>query len=160
MIRLGFSFCSNLRRLSCVTRLVMAGYITLLTGFFAMAGHAATPVIIVQSATSIQNSGLYDHLLPLFKTESDIDVRIVAVGTGQALRNAKKCDAELVIVHSKIDEEKFVTERGGSSKGGARLTPLGEDLIRRYRAHVALVDDQSADILSWMRSVQIDRNDD
>ena len=53
-----------------------------------------------------------------------------------------------------------MTERGGASKGGARLTPLGNDLIRRYRAHVALVDDQSADILSWMRSVQIDHNDD
>ena len=54
----------------------------------------------------------------------------------------------------------FLTERGGSSKGGARLTPLGKDLIRRYRAHVALVDDQSADILLWMRAVQIDHNDD
>ena len=54
----------------------------------------------------------------------------------------------------------FVTERGGSSKGGAKLTPLGEDLIRRYRAHVALVDDQSTDILSWMRAVQIGQNDD
>ena len=54
----------------------------------------------------------------------------------------------------------FVTERGGSSRGGAKLTPLGEDLIRRYRAHVALVDDQSADILSWMRAVQIGQNDD
>ena len=53
----------------------------------------------------------------------------------------------------------FETERGGSNKGGARLTFLGKDLIRRYRAHVALVDDQSADILSWMRAVQIDRND-
>ncbi|MEK9582514.1 MAG: substrate-binding domain-containing protein [Candidatus Puniceispirillum sp.] len=94
----------------------MVGYITLLTGFFAMAGHAAAPVIIVQSATSIQNSGLYDHLLPLFEAENDIDVRIVAVGTGQALRNAKKCDAELVIVHSKIDEEKFVTDGFGSQR--------------------------------------------
>lgn len=54
----------------------------------------------------------------------------------------------------------FLTERGGSSKGGAKLTPLGKDLIRRYRAHVALVDDQSTDILSWMRAVQIDHNDD
>jgi tungstate transport system substrate-binding protein len=43
-------------------------------------------------------------------------VRIVAVGTGQALRNAKKCDAELVIVHSKIDEEKFVTDGFGSQR--------------------------------------------
>ena len=100
MIWHDFSFFSILRRLSCFTRLVMAGYIARFIGCFAMASHAAAPLIIVQSATSIQNSGLYDHLLPLFEVESDINVRIVAVGTGQALRNAKKCDAELVIVHS------------------------------------------------------------
>ena len=116
MIRLSFSFFSNLCRLSCFKRLVIAGYLTLLTGFFAMAGHAATPVIIVQSATSIQNSGFYDHLLPLFEAENNIDVRIVAVGTGQALRNAKKCDAEVVIVHSKVDEEKFVIDGFGSQR--------------------------------------------
>jgi tungstate transport system substrate-binding protein len=116
MIQLGFSFFSILRRLSCFTRLVMAGYIALLTSFFAMTGHAAKPVIIVQSATTIQNSGLYDHLLPLFEAENDINVRIVSVGTGQALRNAKKCDAELVIVHSKIDEEKFVIDGFGSQR--------------------------------------------
>ena len=74
----------------------MAGYIALFNGFFAIASHAATSLIVVQSATSIQNSGLYDHLLPLFEAENDINVRIVAVGTGQALRNAKKCDAEPV----------------------------------------------------------------
>ena len=94
----------------------MAGYIALFCGFFAIASHAAAPVIIVQSATSIQNSGLYDHLLPLFEAENDIIVRIVAVGTGQALRNAKKCDAELVIVHSKIDEEQFVIDGFGSQR--------------------------------------------
>ena len=116
MIWLGFSFFSSLRHLSCFTRLVMAAYIVLFTGFFAITGHGAAPVIIVQSATSIQNSGLYDHLLPLFKAESDINVRIVAVGTGQALRNAKKCDAELVIVHSKIDEEEFVNDGFGSQR--------------------------------------------
>ena len=94
----------------------MAAYIALFTDFFAIAGHAAAPVIIVQSATSIQNSGLYDHLLPLFEAENDVNVRIVAVGTGQALRNAEKCDAELVIVHSKIDEEKFVIDGFGSQR--------------------------------------------
>jgi hypothetical protein len=50
------------------------------------------------------------------RLKTDIDVRIVAVGTGQALRNAKKCDAELVIVHSKIDEEKFVIDGFGSQR--------------------------------------------
>ena len=116
MFLLSFSFVSILRHLSCFMRLVIVGYIALLNGFSAMASHAAAPVIIVQSATSIQNSGLYDHLLPLFEAENDINVRIVSVGTGQALRNAKKCDAELVIVHSKIDEEKFVIDGFGSQR--------------------------------------------
>jgi tungstate transport system substrate-binding protein len=116
MISLGFSFFSSLRHLPRFTRLVIASYIALLTGFFAIASHAATPLIIVQSATSIQNSGLYDHLLPLFEAENNINVRIVAVGTGQALRNAKKCDAEVVIVHSKVDEEKFVIDGFGSQR--------------------------------------------
>lgn len=116
MFLLSFSFISILRHLSCFMRLVIVGYIALFTGFSAMASHAAAPVIIVQSATSIQNSGLYDHLLPLFEAENDINVRIVSVGTGQALRNAKKCDAELVIVHSKIDEEKFVINGFGSQR--------------------------------------------
>ena len=116
MTSLGFSFFSSLRRLTCFARLVVVCYIALFTGFFAIASHAANPFIIVQSATSIQNSGLYDHLLPLFEAEKNINVRIVAVGTGQALRNAKKCDAELVIVHSKIDEEKFVIDGFGSQR--------------------------------------------
>ena len=116
MILRGFSFLSSLRRLPCFTRLVMAGYVALFCGFFAIASHAATPLIVVQSATSIQNSGLYDHLLPLFEAENNINVRIVAVGTGQALRNAKKCDAEVVIVHSKVDEEKFVIDGFGSQR--------------------------------------------
>lgn len=52
-------------------------------------------------------------------------------------------------------EPLFVTKRGGSNRGGAKLTPLGKDLIRRYRSHVNLVDKQSTEILAWMRSVQI-----
>ena len=53
-------------------------------------------------------------------------------------------------------EPLFVTKRGGSNRGGAKLTPLGKDLIRRYRSHVNLVDKQSTEILTWMRSVQIE----
>ena len=53
-------------------------------------------------------------------------------------------------------EPLFVTERGGSHRGGTTLTPLGQDLIRRYRSHVDLVDKHSAGILAWMRSVQIE----
>ena len=53
----------------------------------------------------------------------------------------------------------FVTARGGPKKGRAKLTVLGEDLIRRYRSHANLVDKQSSEILAWMRSVQIERHE-
>jgi tungstate transport system substrate-binding protein len=69
--------------------------------------------IIVQSTTSTQNSGLFDHILPLFQKKTGIEVRVVAVGTGQALKNAKNGDGDVVFVHSKPDEEKFVAEGWG-----------------------------------------------
>jgi tungstate transport system substrate-binding protein len=69
--------------------------------------------IIVQSTTSTQNSGLFEHILPLFTKKTGIDVRVVAVGTGQALKNAENGDGDVVLVHSKPDEEKFVAEGWG-----------------------------------------------
>ena len=64
--------------------------------------------IILQSTTSTQNSGLYDYILPKFTKKHDIDVRVVAVGTGQAIKNAQNCDGDVLIVHSKDSEENFV----------------------------------------------------
>ena len=69
--------------------------------------------IIVQSTTSTQNSGLFEHILPMFTEKTGIDVRVVAVGTGQALKNAANGDGDVVLVHSKPDEEKFVAEGWG-----------------------------------------------
>jgi tungstate transport system substrate-binding protein len=69
--------------------------------------------IIVQSTTSTQNSGLFDHILPKFTEKTGIDVRVVAVGTGQALKNGRNGDGDVVLVHSKPDEEKFVAEGWG-----------------------------------------------
>jgi len=69
--------------------------------------------IIVQSTTSTQNSGLFDHILPTFTKKTGIEVRVVAVGTGQALKNARNGDGDVVLVHSKPDEEKFVAEGWG-----------------------------------------------
>ena len=66
--------------------------------------------IVVQSTTSTQNSGLFDYLLPIFTAETGIEVRVVAVGTGQAIRNAGNGDGDVLLVHSKADEEKFVAE--------------------------------------------------
>jgi tungstate transport system substrate-binding protein len=69
--------------------------------------------IIVQSTTSTQNSGLYDYLLPLFKEDSGVTVNVVAVGTGQAIKNARNCDGDVLLVHAKPAEEKFVAEGFG-----------------------------------------------
>jgi len=75
--------------------------------------HADDKFIIVQSTTSTQNSGLFDHILPIFKKRSGIEVRVVAVGTGHALKNATNGDGDVVLVHSKPDEQKFVAEGWG-----------------------------------------------
>ena len=69
--------------------------------------------ILVQSTTSTQNSGLLDHILPKFTRRTGIEVRVVAVGTGQALKNARNGDADVVLVHSREDEERFVSEGWG-----------------------------------------------
>jgi len=69
--------------------------------------------ILVQSTTSTQNSGLFDHILPKFTQITGIEVRVVAVGTGQALKNARNGDGDVVLVHSKADEEKFVADGWG-----------------------------------------------
>jgi tungstate transport system substrate-binding protein len=76
-------------------------------------GQAADKFIIVQSTTSTQNSGLFEHILPMFTAKTGIEVRVVAVGTGQALKNAEKGDGDVVLVHSKPDEEKFVADGWG-----------------------------------------------
>jgi len=66
--------------------------------------------IVMASTTSTEQSGLFGHLLPAFKQTSGIDVRVVAVGTGQALDTGRRGDADLVFVHDTAAEEKFVAE--------------------------------------------------
>jgi len=79
----------------------------------ASAALAADKSIIVQSTTSTQNSGLFDYLLPLFTAKSGITVNVVAVGTGQAIKNAMNGDGDVLMVHAKPDEEKFVADGYG-----------------------------------------------
>lgn len=69
--------------------------------------------VLVQSTTSTANSGLYDYLLPMFEEASGLTVDVVAVGTGQAIGNARNCDADVLLVHAKPDEEKFVADGYG-----------------------------------------------
>src|SRR5690349_16212978 len=66
--------------------------------------------IVVASTTSTQDSGLFGHILPLFKAKTGIDVKVIAQGTGQALDTARRGDADVVFVHAKPLEEKFLAE--------------------------------------------------
>ena len=91
----------------------MKYFILLLFYFFSFLELYAKNKIIIQSSTSVKNSGLYDHILPVFKEIKDINVYIVAVGTGAALNNAKNCDGDLVIVHAKEKEKEFVNSGYG-----------------------------------------------
>jgi tungstate transport system substrate-binding protein len=69
--------------------------------------------IVVASTTSTQDSGLFGSILPKFKEKTGIDVKVVAQGTGQALDTGKRGDADVVFVHAKAQEEKFVADGFG-----------------------------------------------
>ncbi|MFV0294617.1 MAG: substrate-binding domain-containing protein [Hyphomicrobiaceae bacterium] len=69
--------------------------------------------ILVQSTTSTKNSGFYDYIQPLISKDTGVTLSIVAVGTGQAIKNARKCDGDVLLVHAKPAEEKFVASGYG-----------------------------------------------
>ena len=79
-------------------------------------GRAGAPYIVLQSTTSTANSGLLGEILPLFTAETGIEVRVVAVGTGQAIRNARNGDGDVLLVHAREAEEKFVAEGWGVAR--------------------------------------------
>lgn len=88
----------------------------LTTVFAGQPSFAEDKFIVVQSTTSTQNSGLFDYLLPIFQEKTGIEVRVVAVGTGQAIKNAANGDGDVLFVHSKPSEEKFVADGLGVSR--------------------------------------------
>ena len=85
----------------------------------------AAEAIIVQSTTSTQNAGFYRHVLPAFTAESGITVKVVAVGTGQALKNAQNCDGDMLIVHARTAEQAFID----AGYGAARYDLMYNDFI-------------------------------
>ncbi|CAN7615702.1 extracellular solute-binding protein [Bradyrhizobium sp. LjRoot220] len=86
---------------------------TAATAVFATTAFAQDKSILVASTTSTQDSGLFGHLLPMFKARSGIDVKVVAQGTGQAIDTGRRGDADVVFVHAKAAEEKFLSEGFG-----------------------------------------------
>jgi tungstate transport system substrate-binding protein len=103
-----------MREWQMVSRLISL----VLTGWVLVAANVATAAgadrsIVVASTTSTQDSGLFGYLLPIFKQKTGIDVKVIAQGTGQALDTARRGDADVVFVHAKPQEEKFLAEGFG-----------------------------------------------
>jgi tungstate transport system substrate-binding protein len=97
--------------MTAAARSLAAGWLLLV----ATACWAAEPApfITVASTTSTENSGLFAYLLPIFQRQTGIEVHVVALGTGQALKTAARGDADVVFVHDKEAEDKFIAEGFG-----------------------------------------------
>jgi tungstate transport system substrate-binding protein len=102
-------------------RAVLAGLLALA----ALPAGAQERFITVASTTSTDQSGLFGHLLPAFKRDTGIDVRVVALGTGQALDVGRRGDADVVFVHDKPAEDRFVAE----GFGVARIQVMYNDFV-------------------------------
>jgi len=85
----------------------------LLSCFFVSSAQADERFITLSSTTSTQDSGLFGYILPIFHAATGIDVHVVAVGTGQALTIGMRGDADALLVHDRIGEDKFVAEGYG-----------------------------------------------
>ena len=104
---------------------VVARLVGVLASLFLLAGVGSAESITVASTTSTENSGLFEWILPIFLEKTGIEVRPVAVGTGQALRMARRGDADLLFVHDRASEEKFVAD----GFGRVRLEVMYNDFV-------------------------------
>jgi tungstate transport system substrate-binding protein len=96
-----------------LTRRTLFVFATAAAVLGAAPAQAQDKPIVVASTTSTQDSGLFGHILPLFKAKTGIDVKVVSQGTGQALDTGRRGDADVVFVHAKSQEEKFVADGFG-----------------------------------------------
>ncbi|MCR4426107.1 MAG: substrate-binding domain-containing protein [Firmicutes bacterium] len=152
---------SRRRRIRLVVRFSLVALI--LAGVWSVTTPPAASVdarpparrIILATTTSAQDSGILDHLIPIFRAETGIEVDIVALGTGQALATARRGDADVVLVHSRPDEARFMAEgygRGhwcvmyndyvivgpGRDPAGLRLSTSLDEAISRLASGSAL----------------------
>jgi tungstate transport system substrate-binding protein len=114
--------------------------------------------IVVSSTTSTQDSGLFGYLLPLFKAKTGIEVKVVAQGTGQALDTGRRGDSDVVFVHAKAQEEKFLAEGHGVKRFpvmyndfvliGPKNDPAGIKGMKDVGKALAAIRDKKADFIS------------
>ncbi|QLQ00568.1 MAG: extracellular solute-binding protein [Burkholderiaceae bacterium] len=111
------------QRRQVVRLLAAAGVLS--AGLLGSLAAQAQSSIVVASTTSTEQSGLFGHILPQFKQATGIDVKVVALGTGQAIDMARRGDADVLFVHDKLAEEKFVAD-GFAAK---RLEVMYNDFV-------------------------------
>lgn len=114
--------------------------------------------IVVASTTSTQDSGLFGHILPLFKKKTGIDVKVVAQGTGQALDTGRRGDADVLFVHARAQEEKFIADGFGVKRFpvmyndfvvvGPKGDPAGIKGGKDVAAALKAIKDKSASFIS------------
>ena len=114
--------------------------------------------IVVSSTTSTQDSGLFGHILPLFKEKTGIDVKVIAQGTGQALDTGRRGDSDVVFVHAKSAEEKFLAEGEGVKRHpvmyndfvliGPTSDPAGIKGMKDVAKALTTIKDKQADFIS------------
>jgi len=108
-----------------MTSILRRGILTVLFTALALPALAQERSITVASTTSTEQSGLFGHILPIFTRESGVAVRVVALGTGQALDVGRRGDADVVFVHDRAAEERFVAE----GFGGPRRHVMFNDFV-------------------------------
>ena len=114
--------------------------------------------IVVSSTTSTQDSGLFGYILPLFKEKTGIDVKVIAQGTGQALDTGRRGDSDVVFVHAKSAEEKFLAEGEGVKRYpvmyndfvliGPKSDPAGIKGMKDVAKALKTIKDKQADFIS------------
>jgi len=141
-----------------ISRRMMMIAATLAVAIFITPVHAQDKSIVVSSTTSTQDSGLFGYILPLFKQKTGIDVKVVAQGTGQALDTGRRGDADVVFVHAKSAEEKFLAEGAGVKRYpvmyndfvliGPKNDPAGVKGMKDIAKALQMIKDKQAPFIS------------
>jgi len=126
--------------------------------FVAPQANAQDKSIVVASTTSTRDSGLFGYLLPKIKEKTGITVKVVAEGTGKALDSARRCDADVVFVHAKGQEEKFLHQGYGVKRFpvmyndfvvvGPKSDPAGIKGMKDVKQAFKTIKDKKVDFIS------------
>jgi tungstate transport system substrate-binding protein len=136
----------------------LAIFAVLASSLVSTTGYAEEKSILVASTTSTEDSGLFRHILPLFKAKTGIDVNVLAQGTGQALDTGRRGDADVVFVHAKGAEKKFVADGFGLKRYpvmyndfvliGPKSDPAGVNGSKDIVAALKTIKDKGAPFIS------------